>query len=529
MSAPKLAGVRQPGLHQAGKQIGGGGGGGSSAAVDITITDAGAHFASGNVEGALQEDGAAIALRPLTTDLASHANGKGASTIGFEDPANNFGNIVALGGTKTVEAGLELIYGWISDIWDSDVADEAAIALRPLTTDLASTAAAKGASTVGIQDVGALITATTVEGALAELAGTTPLTRGGTGQITAAAAYDALTIKAPDIASAATINLSLAGCPGHYAVITGATGPVTSLGTAPAGVARVLRFASTPTLTHNATSLILPGGANIVAAAGDVMFVHSLGSGNWRCTSYMRAASLAALATDLASTSAAKGASLIGIQDAGALITATTVEGALAEIATTAGTGVTHADLISQAGGLGAALVGFNDSAVVVPAIYGATVQDAISYLAGSRPLSTDLASTSASVGASLIGIQDAGGLITATTVEGALAELAGAPKLVQGTLTDAAATIAVGTASEFTLPAATLTANRILTLSTTGAVAGEVLRVIRRDATAFTYAVVNGGAGGGTMYTFVVSVARVADFQYDGTNWAMAGHSRIS
>lgn len=41
----------------------------------------------------------------------------------------------------------------------------------------------------------------------------------------------------------------------------------------------------------------------------------------------------------------------------------------------------------------------------------------------------SDLASTSAGKGASCIGIQDAGGLITATTVEGALAELAtGAP-----------------------------------------------------------------------------------------------------
>lgn len=39
----------------------------------------------------------------------------------------------------------------------------------------------------------------------------------------------------------------------------------------------------------------------------------------------------AALRADLASTAASKGASLVGIQDSGALITATTVEGALAE------------------------------------------------------------------------------------------------------------------------------------------------------------------------------------------------------
>lgn len=45
---------------------------------------------------------------------------------------------------------------------------DTAVAARVTTADLASTAAAKGASLVGIQDSGALITATTVEGALAE-------------------------------------------------------------------------------------------------------------------------------------------------------------------------------------------------------------------------------------------------------------------------------------------------------------------------------------------------------------------------
>jgi hypothetical protein len=51
----------------------------------------------------------------------------------------------------------------------------------------------------------------------------------------------------------------------------------------------ILVFASTPTLTHNATSLILPGGADITAAAGDVAWVESLGSGNWKCLVYMPA------------------------------------------------------------------------------------------------------------------------------------------------------------------------------------------------------------------------------------------------
>jgi hypothetical protein len=73
--------------------------------------------------------------------------------------------------------------------------------------------------------------------------------------------------------------------------------------------------------------------------------------------------------TVIASVSASEGASLVGIQDAANNYTATTVEGALAEI-----------------------------------------------Y--------SDLASTSASLGASLVGIQDSGAFFTAATVEAALAEL---------------------------------------------------------------------------------------------------------
>lgn len=86
------------------------------------------------------------------------------------------------------------------------------------------------------------------------------------------------------IASAATVDLATST--GEYVQITGSTGPITSLGTLPAGTLRVLRFASTPTLTYNATSLILPTAANISVAAGDVFWFTSEGSGNWRLTSY---------------------------------------------------------------------------------------------------------------------------------------------------------------------------------------------------------------------------------------------------
>ncbi|ORE94091.1 hypothetical protein ATO13_08456 [Stappia sp. 22II-S9-Z10] len=91
---------------------------------------------------------------------------------------------------------------------------------------------------------------------------------------------------ASTIASASTIDIGAVLA--ESLTVTGTT-TITSLGTAPAGVKRSLEFAGALTLTHNATSLILPGGASIVTAAGDTAQFRSLGSGNWRCTGYTRA------------------------------------------------------------------------------------------------------------------------------------------------------------------------------------------------------------------------------------------------
>jgi hypothetical protein len=114
-----------------------------------------------------------------------------------------------------------------------------------------------------------------------------PVTAGGTGSSTAVGGADNLDIAGADIASAATVNLALAT--GTLINITG-TVTITALGTVAAGAIRDLVFAGALTLTHNATSLILPGAANIVTAAGDVARMRSLGGGNWRCLEYTRAA-----------------------------------------------------------------------------------------------------------------------------------------------------------------------------------------------------------------------------------------------
>jgi hypothetical protein len=88
------------------------------------------------------------------------------------------------------------------------------------------------------------------------------------------------------IASASTTDIG--GAAGNYGHITGTT-TITALGTAQAGSQRIAVFDGALTLTHNATSLILPTAANITTAAGDVAEFVSEGSGNWRCTNYRKA------------------------------------------------------------------------------------------------------------------------------------------------------------------------------------------------------------------------------------------------
>lgn len=89
-----------------------------------------------------------------------------------------------------------------------------------------------------------------------------------------------------NIASASAIDLG--GATGDFTAITGTT-TITSLGTAPAGIERTVYFTSILTLTHNGATLVLPGGANIVTAAGDAAKFRSHGGGSWRCVSFLRA------------------------------------------------------------------------------------------------------------------------------------------------------------------------------------------------------------------------------------------------
>ena len=122
-----------------------------------------------------------------------------------------------------------------------------------------------------------------------------------------------LSAKGTSIASAATTNIGLADS--DFIDVTGTT-TITSLGTGTTRNHVWVNFTGALILTHNATSLILPSGANITTAAGDVAEFIRVSGGNWKCASYIKA----------------DGNSIVGVADG----TVTFAKLASAAIATTA-------------------------------------------------------------------------------------------------------------------------------------------------------------------------------------------------
>ena len=91
--------------------------------------------------------------------------------------------------------------------------------------------------------------------------------------------------KGADVASAAELPVLTDG---NYFDVTGTT-TVTSIATTAVGNLIKLHFDDALTLTHHATDLILPGGANITTAAGDEAEFIEYAAGDYRCTSYQKA------------------------------------------------------------------------------------------------------------------------------------------------------------------------------------------------------------------------------------------------
>ena len=101
-----------------------------------------------------------------------------------------------------------------------------------------------------------------------------------------------------DVASATTLTL---GDDGNSFNITGTTA-ITAIATKGVGTVVVLRFAAALSLTHDAVDLILPGGADITTAAGDVAAFEEYATGDWRCLFYTRASGAPLVSSDVFST-----------------------------------------------------------------------------------------------------------------------------------------------------------------------------------------------------------------------------------
>lgn len=160
--------------------------------------------------------------------------------------------------------------------------------------DIASGAKVKvsydGTDFIWINWQGAVVSvsaATDSAAGIVELATTTEtLTGTDTGRAVTPDGLASLWEQGGDIASSGTITVGEGG----YFNVTGTT-TITDIdpGTDKAGRCFKLKFSGILTLTHNASTLILPTGANITTAAGDVAEFVSEGSDAVRCVNYHRA------------------------------------------------------------------------------------------------------------------------------------------------------------------------------------------------------------------------------------------------
>jgi hypothetical protein len=75
-----------------------------------------------------------------------------------------------------------------------------------------------------------------------------------------------------------------------------------------------------------------------------------------------------------------------------------------------------------------------------------------------------------------------------------------------------------------YVLPSGILTANHQVTVQVTSMIVGQAVCIRRRDRSANTYAVINGGPGAGTLITTPASPSATIDVwvKFDGTNMVL-------
>jgi len=113
------------------------------------------------------------------------------------------------------------------------------------------------------------------------------------------------TVAAPTVIVPSATTTDIGAAASENVDISGNT-TITGFGTVAEGINRKGRFTGVLTLTHNATSLILPGNANITTANNDRYEAQSLGGGNWIVTKYVYANGSVISATNATTTTPIK-------------------------------------------------------------------------------------------------------------------------------------------------------------------------------------------------------------------------------
>lgn len=124
----------------------------------------------------------------------------------------------------------------------------------------------------------------------------------GAGNLSNVKAPLALLITSMEQTSVASASPNLTSVPTPMAYLTGTTA-ITSFGSGKVNATMLIKFAGVLTITHNASTLRLPGGVNVTTAANDIWFGVADNAGNWTLSPVAVAAAGSSTVKDMTNAS----------------------------------------------------------------------------------------------------------------------------------------------------------------------------------------------------------------------------------